>query len=257
MAAFQVPTEAVRSERTFDGKDPGEVIAFYYFECAAGCESEGANAADHLTVGERSIFFLNREGSILRLVHDISASRILLGSTAGAPIPNRGESDHREAIAEVILLDEGGGSHAIGNAGMGAAASHSTMLLGSAPTLRALRAIVAGGPPEAKAAACITMLEQFYGQSWCVNQLNGTNDTRLSGRLAKAQTKSRLSEQGLIESLERNPAAWIKGHSYSQEPQYLRDTVEMLTLHETKAIRDAACGIAKREAWGDVAECRA
>jgi len=158
----------IRVEGLIKGSYSAEQLAFLYFRATGAWDGPAPNL---LAPGERDIFYLIREGDLLRATNDVYSSHTEVVTGRHNVQPEVSDARVRETITRLLLLPGDGLDVTRYVASLYIEASNAIDIVGKSRTADILRSLLRNSDSRIRGRACILLAEPPLNERGCLENL--------------------------------------------------------------------------------------
>jgi hypothetical protein len=232
----------VKPEATLKGEQQEREFSYYLYNYASGFVQNGD--FDWLEKGDHRIFFLRREGRLLRAMTDLHKATIRMGH----PLPEIVGHDldpMGQRIARLFLTPGRSESSSAFAASIPSTTPDALRVSGYSFTARLLTDLFESQNPEIRTEACLTLYEQAFGDESCVTAIEKNNvSPDLGARIQSVRHRREYIRQIATQALNnaRN-SPFLTAYTYSgdyADAQSVRELLEYLARSSDAVLRQSA-----------------
>jgi hypothetical protein len=165
---LQLMRVTIRVEGLVKGTHSGERLDFLYYRTTGAWDGPAPNL---LAPGERGVFYLIREGNLLRATNDVYSSHTEIGTGRHDVLPEVSDIGVRETIARVLLMPGDGVDVARYVESLYVERAHAIVIVGKSRTADLLRSLLDNSDTRIRGRACILLAEPPLNERSCLEKL--------------------------------------------------------------------------------------
>ena len=165
---LQLMKVSIRVEGLIKGTHSGERLSFLYYRMTGAYHGAAPNL---LELGGRAIFYLVREGDLLRATNDVYLSHTAVVTGRHNVQAEVDDARVRETMARVLLLPGDGLNINSYVASLYVETSHAVGMVGESRTADLLRTLLGNSDGRIRGRACIMLAEPPLSERGCLEDL--------------------------------------------------------------------------------------